>query len=90
MIRRELTIIQAYMRAGNVDAKAAQKDWLDGKDFKIVGGPYLSIRDCIRMYKDGVTRVVCVDRHLTQMFYVDLVEEARSDEAYGLLPEDRV
>lgn len=39
-----LIIIPAYGRVYDNDEDAL-KDWNDGKDFKIQGGPYCSIRD---------------------------------------------
>jgi hypothetical protein len=89
MKRRELTIVQAYARAANTNAKAAQKDWIDGKDFKILSGPYFSSRDRFQMYREGITRLCCVDRFCNQLFEIDLVAEARTQDEYGdLLPED--
>ena len=35
----------------------AQKDWNDGKDFKIIPGPYLSIRDLSEL-KSGYDSIV--------------------------------
>ena len=37
-------IMPAYGRQYTT-SEQARADWNDGKDFKIVGGPYLSIRD---------------------------------------------
>lgn len=39
-----LFIIPAYGRRYQTE-EALRKDWEDGKDFKILNGPYLSIRD---------------------------------------------
>lgn len=39
-----LFIIPAYGRRYETE-EALRKDWEDGKDFKILNGPYLSIRD---------------------------------------------
>lgn len=46
------TILPAYGRTYQ-NAEQALADWNDGKDFKILFGPYLSIRDSERMIKDG-------------------------------------
>ena len=40
---RKLHVIPAYGRTYATPELAVQ-DWLDGKDFKILNGPYLSIR----------------------------------------------
>lgn len=40
----DVTLIPAYGRDYK-SAEAARKDWNDGKDFQIAGGPYTSIRD---------------------------------------------
>jgi hypothetical protein len=39
-----ISLVPAYGRR-YPSAAAAEKDWLDGLDFKIYGGPYTSIRD---------------------------------------------
>jgi hypothetical protein len=41
----------AYGRVYNT-ASEAEKDWADGKDFKIVNGPYTSIRDEEQLKED--------------------------------------
>jgi hypothetical protein len=41
----------AYMRQANL------ADWNAGKDFKIVYGPYFSIRDLAALKKDGYTAI---------------------------------
>ena len=48
-----MTIVPAYGRKYNhlIDM---QKDWDDGKDFKIEGGPYCSIRDIKRFKENGI------------------------------------
>lgn len=38
---------------GAYGRKTVMKDWTDGKDFKIVGGPYCSIRDLDKIKADG-------------------------------------
>ena len=37
-------------------------DWAEGKDFKILGGPYCSIRDLDIMIRDGWEELVFVNR----------------------------
>lgn len=39
-----LFVIPAYGRRYETE-EALRKDWTDGKDFKIIAGPYLFIRD---------------------------------------------
>lgn len=39
-----ISLIPAYHRQYG-SAEEAEKDWIDGKDFKIYGGPYTSVRD---------------------------------------------
>lgn len=45
---QRLTLIGAYGRAYTETSRAAI-DWKAGRDFKIVNGPYCSIRDIERM-----------------------------------------
>lgn len=47
-----LAVIGAYGR------RATLEDWKTGKDFKILKGPYCSIRDVPRMKADGYDAVV--------------------------------
>lgn len=49
----ELTLVGAYGRTYKSKA-AALADWKDGKDFRIVHGPYCSIRDVERLKSQGV------------------------------------
>jgi hypothetical protein len=79
---KELTIVQAYARAQNLNANQAEKDWLDEKDFKILGGPYFSARDRFAMHKDGITKLVCVDRYCKVLFVVDLDKESKTAGEY--------
>lgn len=44
---RGLELIGAYGR------ETSMQDWQDGKDFKIIGGPYCSIRDVPGMIEEG-------------------------------------
>jgi len=41
-----LALVGAYGRETNID------DWVNGKDFKIIGGPYCSIKDLPEMAKE--------------------------------------
>jgi hypothetical protein len=50
-----LVIMPAYGREYKT-SQEAKADWDNGKDFKIVGGPYLSIRD-INYIKDTYSSV---------------------------------
>jgi hypothetical protein len=51
----QLMIMPAYGRQYNT-SEEAKADWVAGKDFKIVNGPYLSVRD-IDYIKDKYTSV---------------------------------
>jgi hypothetical protein len=55
MKANSLTIMPAYGRQYKT-SQEAKADWNAGKDFKIVNGPYLSIRD-IDYIKDNYTSV---------------------------------
>lgn len=44
----KLTLIGAYGRVYNTRTQAA-RDWANGKDFKVINGPYCSIRDIDKM-----------------------------------------
>jgi hypothetical protein len=55
MNSKPLMIMPAYGRQYKT-SEEAKADWNAGKDFKIVGGPYLSIRD-INSLKDKYTSV---------------------------------
>lgn len=46
----------AYGRTYNTSADLL-KDWRDGKDFKIHGGPYFSIRDVEFLKAEGFTKI---------------------------------
>jgi hypothetical protein len=47
-----IRLIGAYGRNYETVEKMIN-DWLDGKDFKIVGGPYCSVRDVELLKQDG-------------------------------------
>jgi hypothetical protein len=55
-----LVVMGAYGRRYN-DGRQALKDWEDGKDFLIVGGPYCSVRDTPTMIRDGWQYVRIMD-----------------------------
>lgn len=42
---------------GAYGREARRSDWAAGKDFKIVGGPYFSIRDIDKLKIDGYTGI---------------------------------
>ena len=52
-----ITIKGAYGRTYK-DWTEAETDWVSGKDFKIVGGPYMSVRDLDRLIKDGYDPII--------------------------------
>ena len=51
-----LSIHPAYGRTYE-NSDDAIIDWKDGKDFKILGGPYLSSRDTEALKADGYRRI---------------------------------
>lgn len=62
---------------GAYGRKAVLKDWVDGKDFQVLRGPYFSIRDVALLKRDGYTHVKFInlsDRSTlaTGAFMVDL------------------
>lgn len=59
MLTNVLELIPAYGRTYS-DPKVMMQDWEDGKDFKIVGGPYCSIRDLNLMRERGFKSLVIV------------------------------
>ena len=60
-----LQLVGAYGR------KATQADWEEGKDFKIKGGSYCSIRDVERIKEHGYTEVELYEgEELVYEFYL--------------------
>ena len=55
-MKKSLELHGAYGRDTNMT------DWAEGKDFKILGGPYCSIRDLDFMMRDGYEELVFVNR----------------------------
>lgn len=47
---KQLVLVPAYGRTYKT-VEAARKDWDAGKDFRILNGPYCSIRDLELIYK---------------------------------------
>jgi hypothetical protein len=56
---KSFTLVPAYGRKYATE-EAMLKDWKDGLDFKILGGPYCSIRDLDYMKKERVDSLVFV------------------------------
>ena len=56
MIDNYLALRGAYGRQYS-SADEVRADWNDGKDFKIVGGPYCSIRDIESLKNIGYERI---------------------------------
>ena len=54
----DLILVPAYGRT-YADSAAVKEDWLDGRDFKIAGGPYTSIRDIELLNDDFGTVAIC-------------------------------
>ena len=69
---KELTLIGAYGR------EATLEDWKAGKDFKIYGGPYCSIRDMKRMKADGYTDITLLRRDDTVVVMINIDEAIAS------------
>ena len=60
----QITLLPAYGRKYE-SKESALKDWNAGKDFKILGGPYCSIRDikhlsATSIWIDSITEIVRV------------------------------
>lgn len=49
-----------------------EKDWAEGKDFKIVSGPYFSIRDVQAMKDQGITLIDFVNDRGSTVFYREI------------------
>lgn len=60
MEMKPLPVVAAYGRRYGTSYSAI-KDWYCGRDFKIVGGPYVSERDTMGLLADGWTHVQIVD-----------------------------
>ena len=58
---RPIYLTPAYSRKYNTEA-ACLKDWRAGKDFKVLRGPYCSIRDYEALSMDGPVFIVISDR----------------------------
>lgn len=56
-------MIKTIVAVGAYGRKASKLDWISGKDFRIVGGPYFSSSDGIQMAEDGYERIVFMDGH---------------------------
>lgn len=54
-----LMVLPAYGRNYTTE-DAALQDWFCGKDFKIAGGPYFSIRDKNTLAGEGITSLLLV------------------------------
>jgi hypothetical protein len=52
----QILIIPAYGRK-YLNKEDLLKDWDSGKDFKLCGGPYLSVRDIYKLKEDGISTV---------------------------------
>lgn len=59
-------------------AKQAAQDWNEGKDFKIVGGPYFSKRDVSTLMKEGYTRLAVHNYGKGVVAVIDFEEEKAS------------
>jgi len=61
-----LHVIGAYGR------KATKEDFAFGKDFKIIAGPYFSVRDIAKIHEDGFTKISFHNSRGLILFSVDL------------------
>lgn len=66
-----LNAIGAYGRDYET-AKAAEADWKAGKDFKIIAGPYFSIRDTKLMLEEGYSTIVIHNRTCLPIYTIQL------------------
>lgn len=60
---------------GAYGREAVESDWLQGKDFKIVSGPYCSIRDCEAIKADNgddILQLVFVNARGSVLFIKDI------------------
>ena len=64
----------AYGRS-YMDKKTAKADWFAGKDFKMLSGPYCSIRDCFRL-KMMANYVTILNRNGEKLITIPLNEKA--------------
>ena len=69
---KTLVLIQAYGRALNMDKEKVEKDWKEGKDFKLMHGPYCSIRDVDSIRRDGYDEIVVVGMRNEKLLTVKL------------------
>lgn len=46
-----------FLATGAYGRRAEREDWLAGKDFRAVNGPYFSIRDCAKIKADGYEEI---------------------------------
>ncbi len=76
---KEMTLTAAYGRT-YADKESAMRDWYAGKDFKIVDGPYCSIRDLDTLAAYGMD----INIMLTDDTYV-LLYAAPEDKLAGII-----
>jgi len=83
-----MKIIPAYGRSYKTP-DAAIEDWKAGKDFRIVNGPYLSIRDVKAMMEDRnpIDEIMFGSEVIAELFWA---YPRRTDTAIYLTPTDRV
>lgn len=64
---------RSYLQAlGAYGKEANEADWKAGKDFKILHGPYFSIRDVETMKREGVTQIIFLNARGFVAFTKDL------------------
>jgi len=72
--RLSVDLLGAYGRS-YMDKKTAKADWFAGKDFKMMNGPYCSIRDCFRL-KMMANYVTILNRNGEKLITIPLTEKA--------------
>lgn len=70
-----LILIPAYGR-DYATTEACQADWISGKDFKILDGPYCSIRDASHIIAAGFRSLYLVNGEGRFMLEADLSQHS--------------
>jgi hypothetical protein len=70
-----LVLLPAYGRSYETEAEVLS-DWSDGKDFKVIRGPYCSIRDTELIGKDGFEAIYIIYREGVFPAVIPLSEKA--------------
>jgi hypothetical protein len=65
-----LYLTGAYGRDYNTP-EGARADWHAGKDFRITGGPYCSVRDKALLFEKGFGAIVVLNRSTGRQVYAE-------------------